>query len=139
MTKRHTVKYIKMGSLKLDQADKVFSQYIRLRDMKCMRCLSPVRLNEKGLPVSHQASHYYGRGKESTRFDPENVDTLCMGCHRILGSDDREAYREFKIKQLGQDGFDNLRLRSNMYHKKDRKAALIASRVLLRNEKEKQK
>lgn len=117
--------------IKIDKADKVFSQYIRLRDKKCMRCHSPVQINNKGLPISHQASHYYGRGKENTRFDPENVDTLCMGCHMIWGSEDRETYREFKIRQLGVGGFNALRLRSNLYKKKDREMDYLIARKLL--------
>jgi 5-methylcytosine-specific restriction endonuclease McrA len=107
--------------LKIDKADEAFSQYIRLRDGECVRCWSKVRYNSKGLPVSHQASHYYGRGKESTRFDPENVDTLCHGCHQYWGSTDREDYRAFKIKQLGQKRFDALLIQSNTTQKKDRK------------------
>ena len=118
-------------NIKIDQADKIFSQYIRLRDGKCVRCYSLVQYNDKGMPVSHHASHYFGRGKENTRFDPENVDTLCMGCHKMWGSDDREEYRNFKIKQLGEKGFNNLLLRSNLYWKKDRKMSLIQARALL--------
>ena len=57
--------------IKRDKADVVFSQYIRLRDMECKRCHSPVQVNDKGLPVTHQASHFQGRKKESTRFDEE--------------------------------------------------------------------
>lgn len=112
-----------LNRIKLDKADSVFSKYIRLRDKKCLRCGSGVTFNDKGLPVTHQASHFFGRGKESTRFDEENVDTLCTGCHQEWGSADREAYRVFKIKQLGQRGFDLLTLRANTPGKKDRKMA----------------
>lgn len=118
--------------IKLDKADKVFSQYIRLRDGMCMRCYSDVKVNEKGLPITHQASHYFGRGKESTRFDPDNVDCLCHGCHRIWGSDDREAYRSFKIRQLGEDEFNFLTLRSNTTQKKDREMEYIKAKALLK-------
>ena len=108
-------------SLKLDKADKVFSQYIRLRDGKCVRCGTMVVINTStGLPVSHQASHYFGRARENTRFDPDNVDTLCHGCHQHWGSADREAYRGFKIDQLGQKNHDLLYFRSNQKKKKDR-------------------
>ncbi len=119
--------------IRLDPADTAFSQWIRLRDMKCMRCHSQVELNGKGLPVTHQNSHYFGRGKESTRFEPNNCDTLCYGCHIIWGSRDREAYREFKIKQLGQDGYDKLLLQSNMYCKKNRDMEKIYWRQKLRD------
>ena len=118
--------------IKIDPADTAFSQYIRIRDGKCVRCGSPVKFNDKGMPVSHQASHYYGRGRESTRFDPENVDTLCFGCHKIWGSDDKEGYRNYKMKQLGQKGFDRLTLRANTHKHKDRKMSLIQARLMLK-------
>lgn len=117
--------------IKLDPADRVFSQYIRKRDGKCLRCGSIVQFNDKGLPITHQNSHYYGRGKESTRFDPENCDTLCHGCHQYWGSTYREDYRNFKIEQLGKARFDALTLRANSYKKKDRKMALIEAKALL--------
>ena len=63
---------------------------------------------------------------------PDNVDTLCMGCHRIWGSDDRESYREFKLKQLGQKRFDSLMIQSNTFHKKDRKMEVIKWREALK-------
>lgn len=120
-------------NIKIDKADSTFSQYIRLRDMKCMRCSSPVRLNDKGLPASHTNSHYFGRGRENTRFDPQNADTLCMACHRIWASDDREGYRNFKIKQLGKKAFENLCIRAEMYCKRDRKMAYIVAKELLKS------
>lgn len=119
--------------IKIDKADRVFSQYIRLRDGECKRCHSRVRLNEKGLPVSHNASHFFGRGKEATRFDPENVDCLCYPCHQIWGGDGRLEYREFKTKQLGKKKFQLLELRSNSYCKKDRELAYIAAKELLKS------
>jgi 5-methylcytosine-specific restriction endonuclease McrA len=117
--------------IRIDKADQVFSQYVRLRDMECRRCHSSVRLNDKDLPVSHQASHYFGRGRENTRFDPENVDTLCHGCHQHWGSADKEGYREFKLTQLGQKDFDLLTLRANSYAKKDRAYSFIIAKSLL--------
>lgn len=123
-----------MYGITRDAADNAFSQYIRLRDSRCVRCGSEVVINDKGLPVSHQASHYFGRGKESTRFDPENVDTLCAYCHKLWGGEEREEYKAFKIEQLGQRGFDLLMLRSNTYQKKDRKMSLIIARQLLKQQ-----
>ena len=114
----------------IDKADKTFSQYIRLRDKKCMRCYSPVEINED-LPVTHQNSHYFSRGRENTRFDTENCDTLCMACHMIWGGDDKEGYRNFKIKQLGEEGFKRLDVRAHTLTKKDRKLALLKAKALL--------
>jgi hypothetical protein len=106
-----------IGKIRLDKADQIFSKYIRLRDnYTCIRCY---KFYPGGLGL--QASHFHGRGKESTRFDPENLDALCAGCHQYWGSTDREAYRAFKLKQLGKAHFDALMLRANTPTKKDRK------------------
>lgn len=112
------------GQTKIDPADKVFSQWIRLRDGECRRCHSKVLVNDKGLPVSHHASHFQSRRKESTRFDPENVDTLCGGCHQYFTANPGEHY-EWQVKTKGQHKVDSLVLRSNFTQKKDRKLALI--------------
>ena len=120
-----------MAKIKIDIADKTFSQYVRLRDGKCMRCLSPVELNEKGLPISHNASHYFSRGKENTRFDSENVICLCFPCHQIWGGDGREEYKKFMIKWLGEEGFKRLDIRAHSIGKKDRKMAYLIAKELL--------
>ena len=119
-----------MRGLKLDKADVLFSKFIRLRDKHCVRCLK----GGSGIDGIDglQCSHYYGRRRENTRFDPENCDSLCFGCHQEWGSTDREAYREFKIKQLGKKGFDLLQMRANTMKKKDRRMALIVIKELLK-------
>lgn len=110
--------------VKRDKADNVFSQYIRLRDRECRRCHSPVEWNAKGLPVTHQASHFQGRGKEATRFDEENVDTLCGGCHMYFTSHPAEHY-QWQVHVKGQKAVDMIVLRSNTYQKKDRQLAYL--------------
>lgn len=121
-----------MPKIKIDQADRLFSIYIRLRDRACQRCGSAVKFNAKGLPVSHENSHYFGRRAENTRFEPKNCDTLCMGCHMLWGGKNFEDYRWFKINQLGQEEFDKLLLASNTYRKKDRKLEAIFWREQLK-------
>lgn len=109
-----------MPKIKIDPADKAFSQWIRLRDGMCLRCRIPVKLNPKGLPVSLQASHFQGRGKENTRFDPDNVCSLCMGCHMYFTAHPAEHYL-WQVERLGQVKVDEVILKSNLYRKKDRK------------------
>lgn len=112
--------------IRIDPADTAFSLAIRTRDKwTCQRCGSI----KEG---SQQNSHYFGRGAENTRFDPENCDCLCHGCHQIWGSQDKEGYRNFKIKQIGQDRFDALMLRASMYKKKERGMELIKAREYLK-------
>lgn len=120
-----------MPKITIDPADKAFSQWVRLRDMKCLRCLSPVRLNGEGKPVTHQASHFQGRGKENTRFDPDNVCTLCYGCHQYFTSHPGEHYK-WQVKRLGQDTVDDLVFKSNLYKKKDRKLEAMYWRAELK-------
>jgi hypothetical protein len=120
-----------MAKIKIDPADRVFSWYVRLRDGKCQRCGSRVEVNDKGLPVSHNASHYFSRGRESTRYDSENVICLCFPCHQRWGGDEREEYKKFMIQWLGEDGFKRLCVRAETFQKKDRKLAYLVVKKLL--------
>jgi len=112
--------------IRIDPADEVFSIFIRIRDGRCVRCRRPGTADRFGRMIKGlQCSHYFGRGRESTRFDSENADALCFGCHKIWGSEDKEGYRNFKIKQLGEDGFQKLDVRQSLPQKKDRKMDLM--------------
>lgn len=122
-----------MAKIHRDPADKAFSQWIRLRDKRCLRCGSAVRFNQKGLPVSHEASHFKGRGKEATRFEPLNVDTLCYGCHSYFTAQPNE-HLEWQIQTKGQEIVDRLILQSNTYKKKDRKLEALYWRQRLQDD-----
>ena len=117
------------GKINIDPADVQFSKFIRMRDGRCVRCGTP----GTGPDGIHglQNSHYFSRGRETTRYDVENCDALCAGCHQFWESSDREAYTEFKKKHLGENGYKILRMRSYQTGKKDRKMALIISKALL--------
>lgn len=98
--------------IKIDPADKWFSLYIRERDgNKCRRCGS-----QSGL----QCSHFQGRRKESTRFDPDNADCLCFGCHAYFTANPYE-HVQWQVAIKGQRTVDEIVFRSNQYCKKDRK------------------
>ena len=120
-----------MPKIKIRPSDKYFSWYVRKRDGKCMRCGSPVRFNDKGLPISHHASHFYGRGRESTRFDEINVVTHCHGCHSYLTANP-QVHHQWKLEQIGQREYDLLMLRANTYKKRDDKMDLLIAKELLK-------
>lgn len=125
--------------IKLDPADLWFSKYIRLRDGECRRCHSPVQFNSKGDPISHQASHFQGRRKEATRFDPENVDCLCTGCHAHFTAFPFE-HVQWQMSVKGENTVRAIVIRSNSYIKKDRKMqALIWKQAYLQLKSEKSK
>jgi hypothetical protein len=114
--------------LKIDSLDKLFSLYIRTRDKwTCQRCWKQFTPPTNVL----QNSHFYGRTMHSVRYDPENCDSLCYGCHRYWEKEDREGYRAFKIKQLGQKGFDMLTIAAFKTGKPDVQMLKITYKKLL--------
>ena len=91
-------KTIKIWSSK--KADIEFSHWIRDRDNgKCFFCKKD----------GSQNSHFWGRGKSALRYEPDNCDYSCGGCHFRHESNKQGLYRELKIKQLGQKRYDELR------------------------------
>ncbi len=107
--------------IKIDKADNVFSEYIRTRDKwTCQRCFKRYEPPTQAL----HCSHFQGRGKESTRFDEENADAMCYGCHRYFTANPAEHYM-WQVKRKGQKTVDMIVLRSNQYQKKDRQMAFM--------------
>lgn len=80
------------------RADEEFSRFIRNRDKTCFFC--PNRAT--------QNSHFWGRGNSATRYDPQNCDGICGGCHMRHESNKQGLYRDMKIAQLGQAEYDAL-------------------------------
>lgn len=111
--------------IKLRKADVLFSKYIRNKaNWKCEvpTCQKNYRDNPQGL----HCSHYWGRGRENTRFDPENCIALCFYHHRLWGhGDERDSYTEYMVRRLGKQAFDKLKIRAYQYRKKDDKLILI--------------
>lgn len=120
-----------MKGIKIDLADKYFSLYIRYRDnWTCQRCGGKY---EPGSTSIH-ASHFWGRARESTRFDPVNVCAHCHGCHSFLTANP-ELHRQWKLEQVGQKEYDLLMVRAQITQKKDRKLMKIIYEKLYLEEK----
>lgn len=104
------------NNVKLDPADTAFSKYVRTAaGWKCVRCGR--HATGQGL----HAAHFHARRKESVRFDLENVDALCAGCHKYFTNHYTE-HKAWKLAQLGQDKYDLLQLRAETRGEKNRKA-----------------
>lgn len=96
--------------IKIDKADREFGFFIKARDhWMCQRCGAQ---HEEGSSGIH-CSHFWGRGKENTRFDEENCDSICFGCHNFFHAHPEE-HRRWKLKQLGEKGFRDLEIRAHM-------------------------
>lgn len=106
-----------MPKIKIDKADKLFSLWIRTRDeWTCQRCHTRYTPPTAAL----HCSHFMGRAKENTRFEPLNADALCYGCHQYFTSHPAEHYA-WQVGKKGQKMVDRLVLAGNTYKKKDRK------------------
>lgn len=121
----------RMKGVRIDSADKYFSLFIRYRaNWKCERCGTPYEVGSQGL----HCSHFWGRARESTRFDPENCVAHCHGCHAFLTANP-ELHREWKLKQIGQQRYDLLMVRAHTTQKKDRLLVAIIYKELYQKEK----
>lgn len=96
-------------TIKITKLDSIFSKQIRERDnWTCQRCGG--RYNPPTSALHN--SHFWGRANKATRFDEENCDALCYGCHSRWEGNKQGEYRDFKIKQLGKRGYDALEKRA---------------------------
>lgn len=119
------------NNIKLDLADTYFSKYLRLKYKQCEKC---GRKGEGDLGIfGLQASHFHSRRKQSVRFDLENVDCLCISCHRYF-TEEREHYREWKRVKLGIKGYEALEIRANTTGKKDYKLQRMIWKRLLKED-----
>jgi len=105
--------------IKLRKADKLFTRIQRFRfDYTCQKCGR--KYNETQPLYNLGVSHYYGRSRENTRFDDDNVTLLCnLPCHRKWEGEERGDYTEYMIERLGQKGFEELTKRANCYRKRN--------------------
>ena len=100
-----------LGKRLENRLDRAFSELVRRRSggVCAMHkvypdvCKSPHN-HYKGMDNSHTL---IGRRNKSTRYDWDNCDALCKGCHRKVEESALLAY-EFKLKQLGSDGMRRL-------------------------------
>lgn len=102
----------KRTGIKRDALDEVVSNLVReMAEWTCLRCHAYFQPGLARLGLHN--SHYFGRQFISTRYDLENCDSLCYGCHHHWEQVDRDAYRAYMVRKLGQDGYDRLVLRAH--------------------------
>jgi len=115
--------------MKRDKLDTLFSELIRKRAIRdvggCERCLHQkvdiVKDNGEIFPAwkQLQCSHFWGRGRQSVRFDEVNCCGLCGACHLYFTSHP-SLHRDWFIKRLGEREFDLLAYRAQRPAKIDR-------------------
>ena len=96
----------------VSKLDKVFSQYIRLRDAMpsgVFRCISCGQIK----PISKaDCGHFYSRRHMSTRFDEDNCNAECSYCNRF-NAEHLKGYQDNLIRKIGLQRFELLSVRVN--------------------------
>lgn len=95
--------------------DKVFSEYIRLRDsmggyFRCISCgqIKPYEQADCG--------HYHSRRHMATRFDEDNCHAECRHCNRFT-ADHLIGYQKNLLAKIGQSRFDLLSFKASQTKK----------------------
>ena len=107
------------GKVKIRRTDTLYTRYIRERDdYTCQRCR---RSYPPDACRNLEVSHFWGRGRENTRFDDDNCVALCqLPCHQYWGHGEGCVdYQEFMEDRLGRAGYDTLMIRAHTYKKQD--------------------
>lgn len=87
-----------------DKIDKVFNEYIRLRDGACVIC---------GNIESLQCSHYWGKkARPAVRWDELNAHAMCAKCHFLHHHGHEAIYADFMYTQYGKGKVDELTKKS---------------------------
>ena len=86
--------------------DKLYSDYVRERDnWTCVRC----GLREINNKRHMSCSHYWSRRHISTRWELDNLCTLCWNCHAYHWESEKQSdYRNYMLKKLGKEGYEKL-------------------------------
>ena len=86
-----------MCAIKTTPADIAFSKCIRERaGWKCERCGAQHAKSSQGL----HCSHHHSRGNWSIRFDPNNAESLCYGCHSLAGGTEERRKEVLTDEQI---------------------------------------
>jgi hypothetical protein len=101
------------------KADKVFSQYIRLRDAdtyvqdeegmsyragKCVTCPRVVAAEGK---LTGDCGHFIKRGCKLTRFHPQNAGLQCGQCNHYRGGEEGK-FAVYILDTYGRESLDEL-------------------------------
>lgn len=101
--------------MKRTKGDGLFSLWIRFRDdWTCQVCKWKADETNPADRYYLDACHFFGRGNQSTRFDPDNVISACKRCHtNLLTGHGHAGHQEIMRRILGPDRFDLLWVRGH--------------------------
>lgn len=91
--------------------DKVFSQFIRLRDTpggvgRCISCQKVITYSDS------DCGHYINRKHMTTRYDEKNCNAQCRSCNRF-DEGNMQGYRRGLIQKIGEKETDLLEVKKH--------------------------
>ncbi len=91
--------------------DKVFSQFIRLRDTpggvgRCISCQKVITYSDC------DCGHYINRKHMTTRYDEKNCNAQCRSCNRF-DEGNMQGYRRGLINKIGEKETDLLEVKKH--------------------------
>lgn len=91
--------------------DKVFSQFIRLRDTpggvgRCISCQKIITYSDS------DCGHYINRKHMTTRYDEKNCNAQCRSCNRF-DEGNMQGYRRGLINKIGEKETDLLEVKKH--------------------------
>jgi len=120
--------------IRRDPLDALMSEYVRKRGIQrvggCERCLKQCHdiVKDDGTIYPAwkqlQCCHFHPRRNMSVRFDPDNTQALCFGCHQHF-HENHEEHKAFTKRLLGEERYSFLEGRMRQKGKPDRKAIKI--------------
>lgn len=118
--KKNACKENKVGreskSRLVNKLDRVFSLYIRLRDVMpngYVRCISCGKIKKF---EDVDCGHFHSRRHMSTRYDEDNCSAECRYCNRF-SADHLIGYQLNLIKKIGEKRFELLNVKAHTtYH-----------------------
>ena len=84
--------------------DIAFAKYVVRRDKCCITC---------GKTTTLQCSHFFGRRSSGTRWDIQNCNAQCAGCHLQYHNLSPMPYTRSLIERIGTESFERLEQKSN--------------------------
>ena len=120
--------------IRRDPLDALMSEYVRKRGIQrvggCERCLKQCHdiVKDDGTIYPAwkqlQCCHFHPRRLMSVRFDPDNTQALCFGCHQHFHENNKE-HEAFTKRLLDEEQYSFLEGRMRQKGKPDRKAIKI--------------
>jgi len=96
------------------QLKEICSKVVKQRDnYTCVKCKTTYPEGSRALTCSH----FWSSTKWPTKWDLDNLDTLCLGCHTQAEHDKQGWYMSYKLEQLGPALYAEMEIRANQIAK----------------------